>query len=130
MAIYHFTVAVISRARGQRIVAVAASHAAAKLRDQYYGVLHNHERREGMEFTEIAAPAGSPPWVFDREQLWNRVEAVERRKDSQLARAIEVSLPVELDLVALPISEAEGVGAEPLVPGHGQAGGGVEAPAQ
>ena len=98
MAIYHFTVAVISRARGQRIVAVAASHAAAKLRDQYYGVLHNHERREGMEFTEIAAPAGSPPWVFDREQLWNRVEAVERRKDSQLARAIEVSLPVELDL--------------------------------
>ncbi len=98
MAIYHFTVAVISRARGQRIVAVAAAHAAAKLRDEYYGALHNHERREGVEFTEIAAPAGAPPWAFDREQLWNRVEAAEGRKDSQLARAIEVSLPVELDL--------------------------------
>ena len=92
MAIYHFTVAVISRARGQRIVAVAAAHAAARLRDHYYGELHNHERREGVEFAEVIAPVGAPPWVRDREQLWNRVEAAERRKDSQLARAVEISL--------------------------------------
>jgi ATP-dependent exoDNAse (exonuclease V) alpha subunit len=98
LAIYHFTVAVISRARGQRIVAAAAAQAAAKLRDQYYGVLHNHQRREAVEFTEIAAPDAAPSWVFDREQLWNRVEAGERRKDSQLARTIEISLPAELDL--------------------------------
>jgi len=97
LAIYHFSVAVISRARGQRIVAAAAAQAADRLRDEYYGVVHNHLRREGVEFTEIVAPAEAPPWVFDREQLWNRVEAAERRKDSQLARAIEISLPVELD---------------------------------
>jgi ATP-dependent exoDNAse (exonuclease V) alpha subunit len=89
---------VISRARGQRIVAAAAVQAAAKLRDEYYGVVHNHVRREGVEFSEIAAPAGVPAWAFDREQLWNRVEAGERRKDAQLARAIEISLPAELDL--------------------------------
>jgi ATP-dependent exoDNAse (exonuclease V) alpha subunit len=89
---------VISRARGQRIVAAAAVQAAAKLRDEYYGVVHNHLRREGVEFTEIAAPAGVPAWAFDREQLWNRVEAGERRKDAQLARAIEISLPAEFDL--------------------------------
>jgi ATP-dependent exoDNAse (exonuclease V) alpha subunit len=98
LAIYHFTAAIISRARGQRIVAVAAACAAAKLYDAYYGVIHNHQRREGVEFTEIAAPAGSPPWVLDREQLWNQVESAEHRKDSQLARAIEISLPIELDL--------------------------------
>jgi ATP-dependent exoDNAse (exonuclease V) alpha subunit len=97
LAIYHFTVAVISRARGQRIVATAAARAAARLRDDYYGVVHNHRRRDGVEFTEIAAPAGAPGWVFDREQLWNRVEAGERRRDSQLARAIEMSLPAELE---------------------------------
>jgi ATP-dependent exoDNAse (exonuclease V) alpha subunit len=96
LAIYHFTVALISRARGQRIVAVAAANAAAKLWDGYYGVVHNHQRREGVEFTEIAAPDDAPPWVLDRGQLWNRVEAAERRKDSQLARAVEISLPVEL----------------------------------
>jgi hypothetical protein len=98
LAIYHFAVSVISRARGQRIVAVAAACAAAKLRDAYYGLLHNQQRREGVEFAEIAAPAESPSWVFDREQLWNRVETAEHRKDSQLARAIEISLPVELGL--------------------------------
>ncbi len=97
MAIYHFTVAVLSRTRGHRVVAAAAAQAAAKLRDEYYGILHNHTRRPGVEFTEILAPEGAPSWVFDREQLWNRVEAVERRKDAQLARAIEVSLPVELE---------------------------------
>jgi Ti-type conjugative transfer relaxase TraA len=42
------------------------------------------------------SPAGAPAWVHDREMLWNRVEAGERRKDSQLARAIEIGLPVEL----------------------------------
>jgi ATP-dependent exoDNAse (exonuclease V) alpha subunit len=91
-------VTVVARARGQRVIAAAALQAGAKLRDDYYGVLHNHLRRGGVQFTEIAAPAGSPGWVFDREQLWNRVEAGERRKDAQLARAIEISLPAELDL--------------------------------
>jgi ATP-dependent exoDNAse (exonuclease V) alpha subunit len=96
LAIYHFAVSVLSRARGHRAVASAAAQAATKLRDEYYGILHNHVRRQGPDFTEILAPAGSPAWVFDREQLWNRVEAAERRKDSQLARVIEISLPVEL----------------------------------
>ncbi len=96
MAIYHFTVSVLSRARGHRVVASAAAQAAAKLRDDYYGIVHNHVHRPGVEFTEILAPHNSPSWVFDREQLWNRVEAAERRKDSQLARTLEISLPVEL----------------------------------
>jgi ATP-dependent exoDNAse (exonuclease V) alpha subunit len=42
------------------------------------------------------APAGAPTWVQDREALWNSVEARELRKDSQLARVIEVGLPLEL----------------------------------
>ena len=42
------------------------------------------------------SPAGAPAWVQDRETLWNRVEAGELRKDSQLARAIDIGLPVEL----------------------------------
>ncbi len=96
MAIYHFTVSVLSRARGHRIVASAAAQAAATLRDDYYGIVHNHARRPGVEFTEILAPDDARPWVFDREQLWNRVETAERRRDAQLARALEMSLPVEL----------------------------------
>ena len=96
VAIYHLTVSVLSRARGHRIVASAAAQSATKLRDQYYGITHNHSRKAGVELAEIRAPAAVPSWVYDRELLWNRVEAAERRKDSQLARIIELSLPVEL----------------------------------
>src|SRR5205085_529208 len=39
---------------------------------------------------------GAPAWVFDRSALWNAVETVERRKDAQLAREVEVGLPIEL----------------------------------
>jgi hypothetical protein len=98
LAIYHLAVSVISRARGHRIVASAAAQSATKLRDRYYGITHNHSQRAGVQFAEIRAPAAAPSWVYDRELLWNRVEAAERRKDSQLARVMEVSLPVELTL--------------------------------
>jgi Ti-type conjugative transfer relaxase TraA len=96
LAIYHLTATVVSRARGQRIVAAAAARSGAKLRDDYYQITHNFTRKRGVVHTEIMAPAGAPTWVHDREALWNRVEAGERRRDSQLARAIEVGLPIEL----------------------------------
>ena len=33
----------------------------------------------------------------DRSALWNSVEKIEKAKNSQLAREIEIALPVELD---------------------------------
>ncbi len=96
MAIYHLNANVISRARGQSIVAAAAYRAGARLRDDRYGVVHNYVGRRTCAHAEIMAPDGTPEWVRDRELLWNRVEAAEPRKDSQLARVIEVGLPTEL----------------------------------
>lgn len=55
-------------------------------------------RRRPEWHTEILAPPGAPEWVTDRQARWNAVEAIERRKDAQLAREIEIALPVELDL--------------------------------
>jgi Ti-type conjugative transfer relaxase TraA len=66
------------------------------LRDERYGLRHDYTRNRKAAHAEIMSPAGAPAWVHDRETLWNRVEAGERRKDSQLARAIEIGLPVEL----------------------------------
>lgn len=96
MAIYHLTVKVISRARGQSIAAAAAYRSGSALRDERYGITHNYTRNARAAHTEIMSPAGAPAWVLDRETLWNRVEAGERRKDAQLARAIDIGLPVEL----------------------------------
>jgi hypothetical protein len=96
MATYHLNANVISRARGQSIVAAAAYRAGARLRDERYGRVHNYAARRSCVHAEIMAPDTAPEWARDRELLWNRVEAAERRKDSQLARVIEVALPVEL----------------------------------
>jgi len=57
----------------------------------------DYTHKRGVQYTEILAPDGAPDWVYDRLRLWNAVEAVEKRRDAQLARQIEVALPVELD---------------------------------
>jgi Ti-type conjugative transfer relaxase TraA len=96
LAIYHLTAKVISRARGQSITAAAAYRSGSLLRDERYGLTHNYTRTRKAAHSEIMSPAGAPAWVHDREKLWNRVEAGERRRDSQLARAVDIGLPVEL----------------------------------
>jgi Ti-type conjugative transfer relaxase TraA len=97
LAIFHLTVNIISRARGQSVVAAAAYRSGSTLRDERYGITHYSSRKRPVGYAEIMAPPGAPAWAQDRGMLWNRVEAAESRKDSQLARLIEVGLPVELD---------------------------------
>jgi Ti-type conjugative transfer relaxase TraA len=96
MAIYHLSVKVHSRKSGKSIVAAAAYRAGQSLEEEQTGITHNYTRKQGVEYSEILAPEGSPDWVFDRSRLWNAVEATEKRKDSQLAREVEVGLPIEL----------------------------------
>jgi Ti-type conjugative transfer relaxase TraA len=98
LAIYHLTATVISRGRGQSITAAAAYRSGSRLRDEHYGLTHDYTRNRPAAHAEIMSPSGAPNWVHDREVLWNRVEAREVRKDAQLARAIEIGLPVELSL--------------------------------
>ncbi|MGH8143891.1 MAG: MobQ family relaxase, partial [Steroidobacteraceae bacterium] len=97
MAIYHLSAKIVSRAEGRSVVAAAAYRAGAALEDRTTGITHDFTRKAGIEHTEILAPDGAPAWVYDRLQLWNTVEATERRRDAQLAREIELGLPVELD---------------------------------
>ena len=97
MAIYNLSAKVISRADGRSSVAAAAYRSAQKLRDDRQGLEHDYTRKGGVVHVEIMAPADAPDWMRDRNQLWNAVETVEKRRDAQLAREIEVALPRELD---------------------------------
>jgi hypothetical protein len=97
MAIFHQTVKIISRAKGQNAVASASYRSGEKLRDCVNGQTHDYTRKSGIVHTEILTPKPAPEWTSDREKLWNAIEASEKRKDAQLAREIEVALPVELD---------------------------------
>jgi hypothetical protein len=96
MAIYHLSAKIVSRKEGRSVVAAAAYRSGEALHDQHVGQTFDYTRKAGVEHTEILAPPDSPSWIHDREALWNAVERVERRKDAQLAREIEIGLPVEL----------------------------------
>jgi hypothetical protein len=119
MAIYRFEAKVISRGGGRSTVeaaayrsgkwatasvaragrcatAAAAYRAAAVLEDERTGERHDYSRKRGVLGADIMLPEGAPAWMKDRSALWNVVEIIEKRKDSQLARDFVISLPHEL----------------------------------
>ncbi len=95
MAIYHLSAQVISRSQGRSSIAAAAYRAGEKYLDKRIDRFFDYENKE-VDHSEIMLPFGAPIWMEDREKLWNAVEAKENRKDSQLAREIQVALPLEL----------------------------------
>ena len=97
VAIYHFSAKVISRANGSSAVASAAYRSASRLEDERLGRCHDFTNKTGVVHSEVIAPEGSPERWQDRETLWNEVEAGEVRKDAQLAREIEFSIPREMN---------------------------------
>ena len=96
MAIYHLSAKVIGRSAGRSSVAAAAYRSGERLVDERTGLVHDYTKRRDYIETWIQAPEHAPAWARDREELWNRVEAAEGRRDSQLCREVEVSLPKEL----------------------------------
>lgn len=96
---YHFHASVISRGRNQSAVACAAYRSGERLHSRADGEAKDFSRRQrgdDIAHTEIMAPENAPDWVHDREELWNRVEAAENRKDAQLAREVRFALAREL----------------------------------
>ncbi len=78
MVIYHLSAQVIGRSSGRSSVSAAAYRAGEELRDERTGLTHDYTRRRDID-SWIQAPGGAPSWVYDREDLWSRVEASEHR---------------------------------------------------
>lgn len=98
MAIYHCSGNIISRSQGRSGIAAAAYRAAQELHDKRLDVTHDYSLKQDVMHTEILLPEGAPSWMQDRGKLWNAVEEAEKRKDSQLAREFNISLPREFTL--------------------------------
>ncbi len=99
MAIFHFSAKVIGRAAGRSAVAAAAYRAGERLHDERRDRDHDFRAKSGVEHNEIMLPEGAPERFSDRETLWNEVEGCEKRKDAQLAREVEFSIPREMSKV-------------------------------
>ena len=97
MASYHLSVKTISRSHGRSATAAAAYRSGARITDERTGVIHDYQRRRGVEATFLLLPANVPDWASDRARLWNAAEQAETRKNSTVAREFEIALPVELD---------------------------------
>lgn len=97
MAIYHLSVKIVKRSSGRSATAAAAYRAAEKIHDYKTDVTHDYRKKRSVFGAEIIAPDGSPEWAYQREKLWNKVEKIEKRCDAQVAREIDVALPVELN---------------------------------
>ena len=96
MAIYHCSIKIISRGKGKSAVAAAAYRAGEKITNNYDGIIHDYTRKGGVVHTEILLPDYAPTKYAERNILWNAVEKIEKAKNSQLAREIELALPAEL----------------------------------
>ncbi len=77
-------------------MAAAAYRSGEKLVNEWDGLTHDYTRKGGVVHTEIMLPSHAPPEFQDRSTLWNSVEEIEKSSTAQLAREIEVALPIEL----------------------------------
>lgn len=96
MALYHASLRVLSRAKGESAVAAAAYRAGSSLYDQRLGITHDYTRRKGVDSVAVLVPEVAPEWARDARALWNAVEAAEARVDARIARELIVGLPHEL----------------------------------
>lgn len=114
MAIYHFHAKIIGRANGRSSVAKsaytsggvvsvrsvigsAAYRAGDILEDERQNITHDFSEKSGVVYSDILLPDNAPKEFKDRETLWNAVEQKEIRRDAQLAREVEVSIPREFE---------------------------------
>lgn len=96
IAIFHYSIKVVSRSQGRSVVACAAYRAGVRLVDHDTGKVHDFTRKGGVIYSEILLPSHAPESYNSRQTLWDSVSKVECKSNSQLAREVEMALPKEL----------------------------------
>ena len=105
MAIYHLSAQIISRGGGRSAVAAAAYRHATQMYAERTGQSFSYASKHDVAHVEIMLPDETPEWLRTAidgrdtngasEAIWNAVELFEKRVDAQLAREVEVALPIE-----------------------------------
>jgi len=98
LAIFHSHIQIITRGKGKSAVAAAAYRAGEIIKNDYDGYIYDYTRKSGIVHTEILLPDHAPKEYSNRAILWNSVEKTEKATNSQLAREIDIALPIELTI--------------------------------
>lgn len=94
----HYKIKIAARSAGACSVAGAAYQSGEKLYDERTQETKNYPEKTGIVYTNILLPENAPPEYSDRNTLWNAVEKSEPNWNAQLARRIEIALPIELPM--------------------------------
>ena len=84
MAIFHCSIKIVGRSAGRSAVASAAYRSGEKLFDMETGITHDYRKKGGVEHSEIMLPENAPAAFSEREQLWNEVQKIEKKKTPSL----------------------------------------------
>ncbi len=98
MAIEFVSCLIYSRSKGHNAVQAAAYRSASKMYDERTGQHFDYRNKDHVVHSEILLPDGADESFGDRETLWNHIEKIEKRSDSQLAKDYILALPKELSL--------------------------------
>ena len=98
MAIFYQVFSIISRSGGRSAVAASAYISAEKIYNERTGIMSDYRKKlPEIVHKGILLPDNAPERLRDRSVLWNEIEAIEKREDSQLSRSIIIALPKELN---------------------------------
>ena len=105
----------ISRGAGSSAMTAAAYRSCSRLtriiEDEETGfksdITYDYSDKKGLVFSQIFTPdieladgtkTELPGWIFDRQSLWQRIEDVETRVNSELAKEYVIALPKEFSI--------------------------------
>ena len=98
MAIFYFNAQAISRSSGKNACRAAAYNARMKIVDEKTQKSYDYSDRTDLAHSLIMTPViEGRTFKIERSELWNLVEAGEKRPDAQLARSLVLALPTEID---------------------------------
>jgi ATP-dependent exoDNAse (exonuclease V) alpha subunit len=104
MAVFYQLISDITRGTFTCAMATAAYRSGSLLKletldsEKKEKITHSfdYSKKHGIAFSEIMAPPHAPLWVFDRQNLWQTIENLEKEFDAHLAREYTIALPEEL----------------------------------
>jgi ATP-dependent exoDNAse (exonuclease V) alpha subunit len=97
MALMSFIAKNVKRSAGKSIIGAVAYRAGIIMVNAQGEVFDFSRRKMSIVHTEIFLPASAPDWAHDRNKLWNRADAAERRAKAVTGREFILNLPHELD---------------------------------
>lgn len=98
MAIYHYNISNISRAKGSRSTAAVSYITGKKIYDTELKKTYNYGRKERVIEYDTILPPNAPSELKNPSALFNFIETFEKNSNARTAKKIEVALPRECTL--------------------------------